>query len=84
MTQIRAFTKKPFIIAETAAQAGERKPADIKSLFQGTAERDDVLGFVWFNFDKETDWRINSGPLSEKTFKEQAANPDFGFDVTKP
>ncbi|MFF4632261.1 glycoside hydrolase family 26 protein [Streptomyces griseorubiginosus] len=84
MTEIRGFTKKPFIIAETAAQAGERKPADIESLFQGTADRDDVIGFVWFNFDKETDWRINSGPLSEKTFKKQAANPDFGFDVTKP
>ncbi|MEU9956600.1 glycosyl hydrolase [Streptomyces sp. NPDC050982] len=84
MTQIRGFTNKPFIIAETAAQAGERKPADIKSLFQGTVQRDDVIGFVWFNFDKETDWRINSGPLSEKTFKQQAANSSFGFDVTKP
>jgi hypothetical protein len=84
MTQIRTFTKKPFIIAETAAQAGERKPADIKDLLQGTAKRDDVIGFVWFNYDKETDWRISSGPLSQKTFKEQAADPVYGFDVTKP
>jgi len=84
VTQIRSFTKKPFIIAETAAQAGERKPADIKDLFQGTAKRKDFIGFVWFNFDKETDWRINSGPLSEKTFREQAEDARFGFDVTKP
>ncbi|WP_221353003.1 glycoside hydrolase family 26 protein [Streptomyces beigongshangae] len=84
MAQIRGFTRKPLIIAETAAQAGERKPAAIRSLFRGTAERDDVIGFVWFNFDKETDWRIESGPLSEKTFKQEAADPRFGFDVTKP
>ncbi|MER6269051.1 glycosyl hydrolase [Streptomyces sp900105755] len=84
MSQVRSFTKKPFIIAETAAQAGERKPADIADLFQGTAERSDVVGLVWFNFDKETDWRINSGPLSEQAFKKQAADPNFGFDVTKP
>ncbi|WP_328771086.1 glycoside hydrolase family 26 protein [Streptomyces sp. NBC_00286] len=84
MTQIRTFTKKPFIIAETAAQAGERKPADIKDLFKGTAKAEDVIGFVWFNFDKETDWRISSGPLSQKTFREQAQSDSFGFDVTKP
>lgn len=84
MTQIRTFTKKPFIIAETASQAGERKPADIKDLFQGTAKREDVIGFVWFNFDKESDWRIQSGPLSQKTFREQAQSQSFGFDVTKP
>ncbi|WP_338697268.1 glycosyl hydrolase [Streptomyces sp. Q6] len=84
MAQIRGFTKKPFIIAETAAQAGERKPTDIKDLFRGTAQRDDVIGFVWFNFDKETDWRIESGPLSKKTFREQSVNGAFGFDVAKP
>jgi hypothetical protein len=82
--QIRAFTKKPVIIAETAAEAGERKPADITDLFKGTAAHDDVIGFVWFNFDKEADWRISSGPLSEQTFRRQAADDRFGFDVTKP
>ncbi|WP_128379192.1 glycoside hydrolase family 26 protein [Streptomyces cavernae] len=84
MRQVRAFTKKPFLIAETAAEAGERKPSDIKDLFQGTAARDDVIGFVWFNFDKESDWRITSGPATLRTFKEQAAGARFGFDVTKP
>ncbi|MFC9639170.1 glycoside hydrolase family 26 protein [Streptomyces mirabilis] len=83
-TQIRAFTKKPVIIAETAAEAGQRKPADITDLFKGTAAHDDVIGFVWFNFDKEADWRITSGPATTRTFREQAAASRFGFDVTKP
>lgn len=83
-SQIRAFTKKPMIIAETAAEAGERKPADITNLFQGLAAHNDVIGFVWFDIDKEADWRITSGPASARTFREQAADPRFGFDVTTP
>ncbi|NGN68866.1 beta-mannanase [Streptomyces sp. A7024] len=83
MAQIRGFTKKPFIIAETASQAGQRKPADITDLFTGTAARDDVIGFVWFNYDKETDWRITSGPASQATFRKHARDPRYGFDVTK-
>ncbi|OON74207.1 glycoside hydrolase family 26 protein [Streptomyces tsukubensis] len=84
MDQIRAFTKKPFIVAETAAEAGDRKPADIKDLFQGVEKRDDVLGHVWFNFDKEADWRISSGPASARTYREQSRSSRYGFDVTKP
>lgn len=43
-----------------------------------------MIGFVWFNFDKEADWRITSGPATTRTFREQAAASRFGFDVTKP
>ncbi|MBO1335041.1 glycoside hydrolase family 26 protein [Streptomyces sp. VRA16 Mangrove soil] len=84
VSQVRALTKRPFLIGETAAEAGQRKPADIRDLFKGVAARDDFLGFVWFNFDKESDWRITSGPLAQRTFKERAADDRFGFDVVKP
>lgn len=84
LDQVRAFTGRPLIIAETAAEAGRRKPADITDLFRGVAAHDDVLGFVWFDFDKEADWRVNSGPASAETFRQNAADPRFGFDVTKP
>ncbi|MET8946283.1 glycosyl hydrolase [Streptomyces sp. NPDC004542] len=84
MDQVRAFTRKPVIIAETAAEAGPRKPADITDLFRGTAAHDDVIGFVWFDFDKEADWRVTSGSASAETFRQQAAGRRFGFDVTKP
>jgi hypothetical protein len=84
MTQIRAFTRKPFIIAETASEGGARKPADIADLFLGTAKHPDVIGFVWFNFLKETDWRITSSPEAAAAFRRQAQNPRFGFDVKRP
>lgn len=84
MSQVRTFTQRPFFIAETAAQAGERKPADIQDLLTGTASRDDVVGFAWFDFDKETDWRIASSPASLATFRRYAADPRLGFDVRNP
>ncbi|MDG4863007.1 glycosyl hydrolase [Streptomyces sp. T-3] len=80
MRQVRTFTKKPFLIPETASQAGERKPADTADLFRGVAAHDDVIGFVWFNYDKETDWRIESGPASLSAFREGATRKVFGFD----
>ncbi|MET9606560.1 glycosyl hydrolase [Streptomyces sp. NPDC006512] len=84
MTEIRRFTQKPFLIAETAAESGTRKSADIADLFQGTLKRDDVIGFIWFDFDKEADWRITSTPEAARSFRKQAENPRFGFDVKKP
>jgi hypothetical protein len=84
MAQVRAFTARPFIIAETASEGGARKPADIADLFKSIAKRSDVIGFVWFDFKKEADWRITSGPASAAEFRRQVANPLFGFDVKHP
>ncbi|GCB45844.1 glycoside hydrolase family 26 protein [Streptomyces sp. NL15-2K] len=84
LTEIRRFSRKPFIVAETGVEAGERKPAEITDLFAGVRARDDVLGLVWFNLKKEADWRIDSGPLSLAAFREAAADDSFGFDVRKP
>lgn len=84
MNEIRRFTQKPFLIAETAAESGPRKSADIADLFQGTLGRDDVIGFIWFDFDKEADWRITSTPEAARAFRKQAESPRFGFDVKKP
>jgi Glycosyl hydrolase family 26 len=84
MAEIRGFTGRPFIIAETASQAGPRKPADIADLFHNVATHHDVLGLVWFNLKKEADWRIDSGPASLAAFRRAAAAASFGFDVRKP
>lgn len=82
--QVRTFTKKPMILLETAAMAGERRRADIRSLFAGVSADDDMLGFVWFNHKKRADWRLEASPLALKEFKRLAADDSFGFDVRKP
>lgn len=84
LAEIRRFSRKPFLIAETGVQAGESKPAEIADLFAGVRARDDVLGLVWFNLKKEADWRIDSGPLSLAAFKRAASDDAFGFDVRHP
>lgn len=84
MTEIRRFSDKPLLIAETGVQAGETKPTEIADLFAGVRARADVLGLVWFNLKKEADWRIDSGPLSLAAFRKAAADGSFGFDVRNP
>jgi len=63
MREIRRFTGKPFIIAETAVQSGPAEGRSTISLVEGVASHSNVLGFVWFDFDKGgVDWRIESRP----------------------
>jgi mannan endo-1,4-beta-mannosidase len=63
MQEIRGFTAKPFFIAETSVQTGPDAATAAQDLVSGVRQRSDVLGFVWFDFDKAgTDWRLGSRP----------------------
>ena len=63
MQEIRGFTTKPFIIAETSVQTGPNSVAAAQNLVSGMRQRSDVLGFVWFNYYKAgVDWRLESRP----------------------
>jgi mannan endo-1,4-beta-mannosidase len=63
MREIRGFTTKPFIIAETSVQTGPYATAAAQSLVTGVRQHSDVLGFVWFDYSKAgVDWRLESRP----------------------
>ena len=63
MQEIRGFTARPFIIAETSVQTGPDAAAAAQSLVSGVRQRPDVLGFAWFDYDKASvDWRLESRP----------------------
>src|SRR5260221_2729127 len=63
MQEIRGFTAKPFIIAQTSVQTGPDAAAAPRSLVSGGRQRPDVLGFVWFDYDKAgVDWQPGSRP----------------------
>jgi beta-mannanase len=76
LAQLRALAPgKPIVIAETAsAEAGGSKPEWIKTLIAYLAAQRDIVGFVWFQFVKETDWRFDSTPASGAAFKQALAN----------
>ena len=74
-----ATKNKPIMIGEMAsAEAGGDKAAWIDAIVP--ALRDDfpmIKGLVWFDIDKETDWRISSSPAAEAAFKKLANDPYF-------
>ncbi|HEY8753408.1 MAG TPA: glycosyl hydrolase [Arthrobacter sp.] len=71
IAQLRALAPGiPVLIAETASsEAGGSKAAWNTDLVSYLAAQPDVMGFVWFNLQKETDWRINSSASSASAFK---------------
>ncbi len=59
---------KEILIAETAsAEAGGSKAAWNTSLVEYLRAQSDVSAVVWFHFNKETDWRINSSTASAES-----------------
>ena len=63
MTEVRTFTSKPFIIAETAVETGPDQLDSVRNLIGGVEADSDVLGFVWFNFNKAgVDWTVTDRP----------------------
>ncbi len=89
MKEVKAFTKKPFVIAETGSTATLRKRDDVTALFAGSFRKKDVLGFVWFNIKKEefgkiTDFRVEAQPNAlaqyRRILQSPKYGPSFGFD----
>lgn len=83
--QIRTFTDKPLLIAETAAAPGPLKAAEIRDLFTTIAAHDDLIGAVWFNYDKsgenETNWTFDSDPAAAAEFTRVAGQAPFVFTI---
>jgi mannan endo-1,4-beta-mannosidase len=63
IAEIRQFTGKPFIIVETAVQTGPSEIACTQNLVRGILRRRDMLGLVWFEYDKAgVDWSLAGRP----------------------
>lgn len=66
LDELRAIAAgKPILIAEVGcAESGGCKSEWIENFMEFLWQQRDVIGFVWFDHDKETDWRIESTPQS--------------------
>jgi Glycosyl hydrolase family 26 len=64
---LRAFRSlapgRPVMIAETGSAPGPARPAWVTNTLS-SAHADGVAAVVWFEFDKETDWRLTGDPAS--------------------
>jgi hypothetical protein len=63
---VRKLTRDPILISETAAARADQ-PSKIANLFAGTRAYG-LLGFVWFNVDKEQSWQVAS-PAAVAAFR---------------
>ena len=63
--EIRSFSHKPFIIAETSVETSPGEVAGARQVIVSTvAEHADVLGLIWFDYSKDgVDWRVESRPI---------------------
>ncbi|MBO0805957.1 MAG: beta-mannanase [Nocardiopsaceae bacterium] len=75
MTEIRQFTDKPFIIAETSVETGGNELTSIDALINGVKETSDMLGFVWFDYDKDgVDWSVGDRPQARAAVASDVAS----------
>ena len=74
-----AAKRKPIIIGEMAsAEAGGDKGKWIDEIIPTLRTSFPLIkGVVWFDINKEADWRISSSPASEAAFIRMAKNPYF-------
>ena len=84
IAQVRAFTRKPVLLSETAAGAGADQAAKVRDLFMGMHEYQ-VLGLVWFDIAQHQgiyhqDWRVEGHPAAETAFRLAAST----LTLTRP
>ena len=61
LAQLRALTGKLIVISEVAStEVGGNKALWIADFFAALARHPEIRGFTWFEYDKETDWRVPS------------------------
>jgi beta-mannanase len=76
---ITALSQKPLLVAEMASteQDGDKAQWITSALSTEIFAFPRIKGFVWFNEDKETNWRIESTPAAQAAFSGAIANPAY-------
>lgn len=70
-SSISKFSSRPVFIGETAApEEGGDKSAWISQAFDTLRKQNSLAGLVWFNANKECDWRIDSSQTALHAFRQ--------------
>ncbi|ROO83667.1 glycosyl hydrolase family 26 [Actinocorallia herbida] len=86
LKEIKKVTNKPIFIPEMGMEPSKKYRArDVKNFLKAVSARRDVIGFLWFNYNKptETDFRIEASAASLKAFKYWIKQGTYGFDPRK-
>jgi Glycosyl hydrolase family 26 len=75
LDDLRALSSKPAVITEVGcAEQGGDKAGWIHDLFAFTDEQR-IRALIWFDVEKEADWRLGSSPGAAAAFRAEAAVP---------
>lgn len=78
LAQLRTLSDKPLMVAEVgSAEAGGDKAAWIRDFFTELRRHGDIRAFVWFNWNKETDWRVQSSERARAAYAAGVAAPRY-------
>lgn len=70
LAQLRALTARPVYIGETGCpEIGGDKAAWVSDMFATLRAHPEIRGLTWFDFDKETDWRLDSSAPTLAAFR---------------
>lgn len=69
---IKAITSRPLFVGETGCPEYSGKAKWISDFFALLKSRS-LVGFIWFNYNKEQDWRIQSSSAATTAFKNGVA-----------
>lgn len=74
---VTRYPGKPIIVGEFASDEGAAgaKAQWITDAYRVLLSHPNVVGAVWFNMNKEADWRIESSPAAESAFRAAMAEP---------
>ncbi len=66
---VRRLTDQPILLTEvSSAEEGGSKGRWVSDFFAWLQATPAVTGFVWFQFQKEADWRVESSPAAQSAF----------------
>ncbi len=78
LTDVRKLTTRPILLCEVgSSEDGGNKAAWINQFFAFLSATPAIEGFVWFEFNKETDWRVESSTSSKQAFIADLSNSNF-------
>jgi hypothetical protein len=75
LEDLRELSQRPVVITEVgSAEEGGSKAVWIRELFDLIGD-EGVRGLIWFQYDKETDWRVQSSAAAAAAFRREAGAP---------
>ncbi len=81
IAELRMLSDLPLVITELGAtELGGRKAEWITHVVSQVVARADIIGLIWFEVDKETDWRIVSSPEATAAFATAVSDARVGAD----